>query len=152
VSKIDPNEIKSLFKKIKDSDQTIAYAFGLGAKPEECGFTVHKNKKPAALMAEMKGDKSFKKIGFGTLSVKGSEVHLSQIKKVAAIERHLLKLMKMNGLRFTPVADGEAEAEAEADTATAGAEDPKVAQEAATLGAEIDALEKKIDDLLARVG
>ncbi len=142
MSKIDASEIKSLVKKFKDTGKSMGYAFGLGAKPEDSAFSIDKTKKGNVLMNEMKGDKSLKKIGFGTLEVKGNELVLTQTKKVSGIERVLTKQLKASGVRYiVRVAEGGGEADGEGDS-------PEVKAAEQAFNKKIDDLEKKIDELL----
>ncbi|MEM9146294.1 MAG: hypothetical protein AAGC57_08860 [Pseudomonadota bacterium] len=141
MSKINASEIKTLLKKFKDSGNKLGYATGLGAKPEDTAFNVHKSKKPNALMTELKGDKTLKKVGCGTLEVKGTELILSQIKKVSGIERLLSKQLKAAGVKYVvKLAEGGD-----------GGEDPAAKAEEEKINKEIEALEKEIDDLLKQV-
>ncbi|MEO0993717.1 MAG: hypothetical protein AAFX62_07910 [Pseudomonadota bacterium] len=140
MSKINGSEVKALLKKFKDSGNSMGYAFGLGAKPEDAVFNIHKSKKANALLTELKSDKELKKIGCGTIVVKGTEIHITQTKKVSGIERILPKALKAAGVKYTvQIAAG-----GDGDSPEAKAEEEQVNK-------EIDALEKEIDDLLKQV-
>lgn len=149
MSTVNAAEIKSVIMKMKDSDKPVAYAFGLGDKPETCGFVLHRTKKPSAMLTEMKGGGDFKKVGCGTILVKGKELHITEIKPIAGLDRKLLKLLKANGLKYAPVL---AVAGADAADAADGGDDAKAKEEAEKVLAEIEDLAKKVDALLAEVG
>ena len=174
MAEFDKALVKATLNKAKGGKE-IFYAFGLGAKPEECQFLIHKSKTGRKLGAELKAQKEIKKVGFGTVAYDGSVVTFAPEKPVKNMVRLLRKLFRANGLALKlQLADGSEgeEGEEELELAEGGAEEEEMLQasaggaaeggEAGAAGPEqaerqkwvkrMAGLEREIDEMLAEIG
>ena len=140
----DQDEIERLFNKGKSSGDAYPFAFGLGAKPEDCGLMVHLHKPPATLKKDLKGSsKAIRKVCFGTFTMDGADVRFAAEKPLKGLVKQLKKKFRDLGMgKYRPVLVGpdgqeidedalpdetdEDEGE-EADGTTAAAEAPSAA-------------------------
>ena len=140
----DQDEIERLFNKGKSSGDAYPFAFGLGAKPEDCGLMVHLHKPPATLKKDLKGSsKAIRKVCFGTFTMDGADVRFAAEKPLKGLVKQLKKKFRDLGMgKYRPVLVGpdgqeidedalpdetdEDEGE-EADGTTAAAEAPPAA-------------------------
>lgn len=143
---LDAKETKSLFKRIADSGETISYALGLGAKPDTSGFLVHKSKKPTALEGELKKAGGYKKVGFGSLEVRGGQVLLTERRAVSHADKLLRQLFKANGLKaFEPIlVTGEGEETDDGEETARAERRTERLDKLAALQADLAALKQKL--------
>lgn len=95
--------LKALLK-CKSQGGEMNFAFGLAAKPENCGLLVHIRKPGGVLKKEVKSGVGIKKACFGTLTVDGAEVLLKPVKPLKGIVKQLKRKFREEKLtKFRPV-------------------------------------------------
>ena len=102
------DEIERLFTKGKSSGEAYSFAFGLAAKPEECGLMVHLHKAPATLKKDLKGSsKAIRKVCFGTFTMDGADVRFAAEKPLKGLVKQLKKKFRDVGMgKYRPVLVG----------------------------------------------
>ena len=108
MSGVDKATVKPMLKRYADGPKVINYAFGQGDSMDESKFVIHKTMKGNALVKTMGEKKDFKKVGFGTVKVVGTTLHISQNKKVGKMATWLPKMLKASGIRYQVSVDGAA--------------------------------------------
>lgn len=103
-SVFDTDAIQKLLMKSKTQESEISFAFGLAAKPENCGLILHLLKPGSALKKQVKADPNIRQACFGTLTVVGPDVLLKPTKPLKGIVKQLKKKFREEGLvKFHPV-------------------------------------------------
>ena len=104
----DKDDIEKLFNKGKTSGDSYSFAFGLAAKPEDCGLMVHLRKPPATLKKDLKGSsKAIRKVCFGTFTMDGSDVLFAAEKPLKGLVKQLKKKFRDVGMgKYRPVQVG----------------------------------------------
>ncbi len=103
----DADAVLKLIKKSKASGKELPFAFGLGAKPENCGLMIDLRKPGKVLRGDLKKMPGIKKTCFGTLRVEENEVLLQPVKPLKGIVKQLKKrFMKEGMVKFKPVLIG----------------------------------------------
>ena len=103
-SAFDKDLVQKALLKCKSQGGEMNFAFGLAAKPENCGLLVHIRKPGGVLRKEVKSRAGIKKACFGTLTVDGAEVLLMPIKPLKGIVRQLKRKFREEKLtKFRPV-------------------------------------------------
>lgn len=103
----DTDAVLKLIKKSKASGKELPFAFGLGAKPENCGLMIDLRKPGKVLRGDLKKMPGIKKTCFGTLRVEENEVFLQPEKPLKGIVKQLKKRFKAEGMvKFKPVLVG----------------------------------------------
>lgn len=104
----DQDAIEKLFNKGKTSGDPYVFAFGLAAKPEECGLMVHLLKPPATLKKDLKGSsKAIRKVCCGTFTMDGSDVLFAAEKPLKGLVKQLKKKFRDVGMgKYRPVLVG----------------------------------------------
>lgn len=103
----DADAVLKLIKKSKASGNELPFAFGLAAKPENCGLMIDLRKPGKVLRGELKKMPGIRKTCFGTLRVEEDEVFLQPEKPLKGIVKQLKKKFKAEGMvKFKPVLVG----------------------------------------------
>ncbi|NVK15432.1 MAG: hypothetical protein HWE35_14785 [Rhodobacteraceae bacterium] len=103
----DADTVLKLIKKSKASGKELPFAFGLGAKPENCGLMIDLRKPGKVLRGDLKKMPGIKKTCFGTLRVEENDVFLQPEKPLKGIVKQLKKrFMKEGMVKFKPVLVG----------------------------------------------
>jgi len=104
----DLDVIQTLIKKGKGGGGPFPFAFGLAAKPENCGFLPHLRKPAKALKSELKSSSpAMKKVCVGTFAVVDGQIQLSCEKPIKGIVRQLRVRFRKAGLgKYKPMLIG----------------------------------------------
>lgn len=104
----DAEEIGKLILKARSGEKTYNFAFGIGAKPEECGLLLDIRRPARALKVELKSSGAkVRKVCFGTFTVVGPEVLFAPLRPVKGMVRQLKKRFVQEGMaKFKPVLVG----------------------------------------------
>lgn len=114
----DAKEVGALLLKAKTNGTEMSFAFGLAAKPEECGFVTDLRKGPKALKGELKAlPTRFAKTCVGTFTVAENEVHLQSPRPAKGMVKALRKLFREEGMgKYKPMLVGPDGQEIDEDT------------------------------------
>lgn len=104
----DAEEIGKLILKARSGEKSYNFAFGIGAKPEECGLLLDIRRPARALKVELKSSGAkVRKVCFGTFTVVGPEVLFAPVRPVKGMVRQLKKRFVQEGMaKFKPVLVG----------------------------------------------
>lgn len=97
--KFDKQTTKALLKKFEDKDKEIHYAFGLAQNIADTKLLVHKSAKGKTLAKRIQKDGKYKKIGFGTIEVKGGKAIFKPDRPVAQLAKILRPDMRKIGFK-----------------------------------------------------
>ncbi len=141
----DQDEIEKLFNKGKTSGDPYAFAFGLAAKPEDCGLLVHLRKPPATLKKDLKGSsKAIRKVCFGTFTMDGSDVLFAAEKPLKGLVKQLKKKFRAVGMgKYRPVLVGPDGEEIDEEGLPDETEEDEDEESSATIAAEAPATAEK---------
>lgn len=107
-SSFEAEAITKLLLKAKSTDTELNFAFGLAAKPTDCGLILDRRKPGGVLKKMVKGMPGIKKACFGTLRLDGNRVMLQPNKPLKGIIRQLSRRFREEGMaKFKPVLVGD---------------------------------------------
>ena len=113
----DTDTISKMLLKAKSSGNELNFAFGLAAKPADCGLMLHLRKPGMALHKSMKAMPGIKKACFGTVTVDGKLLLLKPTKPLKGIVKQLGRKLRDEGMvKFKPVLVGKDGKEIDEDT------------------------------------